>query len=198
MGNTIINNGSNRANISKHPSTVVNSSIETDKQFTTQKKSRILSKGQKISSVTLRGGLIGAIVSSWVMTSSMISIPFDVGISNPLRNFLTFIGFFGGVLGLILFTIIFYFGVMITIYYKIRLNEINYEFLKQSVSNKKLLVIVSILVANFALSFIPQTFLFPFFGQVLLFGGNSSFAFPLDVGKELKQFILIEILKEIF
>ena len=160
-------------------------------------QAEIISKSQKIGVLALRGALIGVIILSSLLTLTMISIPFDSSIDNPLRYYITKFSLIGGGLGLILFTLIFYFGLTLTFYNKIRLNEINFIFFKQVITNRKIFVIISLIVANFTLSFIPQMFLFPFYGQLLLFGQDASFAFPLDIGKELDQPILIEIVQNI-
>lgn len=154
-------------------------------------------KLQNIGSIALRGGLIGAIIICTLLTLTMVSLPFDNGDTDPLQNYLIMIGLFVGGLGLIIFTLIFYLGLIITFINKIRQIEFSYTHITQYFPNKKIFVIVSLIVSNFALSFIPQVFLFPFYGQLLLFGGMSSFAFPLDLGSELDQFFLIEIIQGI-
>ncbi|MFX0209700.1 MAG: hypothetical protein ACFFDT_27210 [Candidatus Hodarchaeota archaeon] len=191
---TVINQDNNL----KHIVMVSKSSVDEDELSSILTQPGIIRKSQRKGFLTLRGGLIGVVISSSVMTITIYSIPFDVGITNPLRNYLTLFGFFGGILGMILFTLIFYLGVIFILYSKIRLTEINSTLLKQFLTNKKILVIMSIIVANFALSFIPQIFFFPLYGQLILFGGaNSSFAFPLDVGTELEPFFLIDIVQGI-
>ncbi|MFX0013482.1 MAG: hypothetical protein ACFFB2_14455 [Promethearchaeota archaeon] len=175
---------------------VSKSNIEKNLLSAIQIEPRII-KSQKIGSLTLRGGLIGTIISSSLMSLAIISMPFDAGFRTPFRYYLVNFGLYTGILGLILFTFIFYLGVLITFFNEIKAKRINSVTIKNFVINRKFLVIISIIAANWALSLIPQVFLLPFYSQVGLYGGASSFAFPLEIGKDFEQFILIEIVQGI-
>lgn len=150
---------------------------------------------KKKGSLLLRGGLIGAIASSILVSCTIVNAPFDMIPPLHLSLYLYF-GLIVGGFGLFFFAFLFYLGVIITSYKAIQLKQF-YILFKQFVTNKQILAVVSMIVATWALVPIPQVFLFPFFGRITYFGGTSSFAFPLDVGKELEQSLLIEIVRGI-